>query len=78
VKSQKDGKAAVSEKGVNRSQLIREHVASNPGLSAAAIVEQMTAAGTPVSVNLVYQVLRQTGQATGKKAVTRKAKPVTI
>jgi hypothetical protein len=78
MKSQKTSDAVVSEKGVTRSQLIRNHVASNPGLSAAAIVEQMTATGTPVSVNLVYQVLRQTGETTGKEPVTRKAKPVTI
>lgn len=74
MKSQKRIKSIVSEKGVSRSQLIRDFVASNPGLSVAAIAEQLAAAGTPVSAGLIYQVLRQ---ATTKKAVSRKAKPVT-
>ncbi len=73
MKSQKRIKSVVSEKGVSRSQLIRDFVASNPGLSVAAIAEQLAAGGTPVSVGLIYQVLRND---TMKKAVTRKAKPV--
>ena len=75
MKSQKRIKSVVSEKGVSRSQLIRDFVASNPGLSVAAIAEQLAAAGTPVSAGLIYQVLRND---TKKKAVTRKAKPVSI
>jgi len=74
MKTQIRSKAPVSEKGVSRSQLIRDFVASNPGLSAAAIAEQLAAGGTPVSVGLIYQVLRQ---ATTKKPVSRKAKHVT-
>lgn len=52
---------AAAETGSSKSQLIRACVAQNPGAGASEIAAKLAAAGTPVSLPLVYQVLRRTG-----------------
>ncbi len=55
------------EPGVNKSQLIREINAQNPGLKAAEIAKMAEEAGTPVSVGLVYQALRPKDAKPGRR-----------
>jgi arginine repressor len=57
------------KKNVNKSELIRAVVASNPNMKASAIVAQLKKDGVTVSAPLVYQTLKNYGapKAPGKK-----------
>lgn len=59
------------KKNVNKSALIKELFAKNPGWKASEIAAQMKKDGTPVSLPLVYQAIRKSGsikiKSVGKK-----------
>jgi len=55
------------ETGTSKSQLIRNCVGQNPGAGASEIAAKLAAAGTPVSLPLIYQVLRRSGEKPEKK-----------
>jgi hypothetical protein len=75
-----------AETGSNKSQLIRDCLAQHPGASASEVAAKLAAAGTPVSLPLIYQVLRRSGEKPEKKkaapkaerAVTKVAKPLAV
>lgn len=56
-----------AETGTNKSQWIRDCVGQNPGAGASEIAAKLAAAGTPVSLPLIYQVLRRSGEKPEKK-----------
>jgi hypothetical protein len=51
------------KKNVNKSALIKELFAKNPGWKASEIAAQMKKDGTPVSLPLVYQAIRKSGSS---------------
>jgi hypothetical protein len=57
------------KKKINRSALIKEVAAKNPGWKASEIAAQMKKDGVPVSLPLVYQAIRKASnsKAAGKK-----------
>lgn len=75
-----------AEIGSNKSELIRKCLAEHPGASASEVAAKLAAAGTPVSLPLIYQVLRRSGEQPEKKkrgpkaerATTRAAKPLAV
>lgn len=72
------------ETGSNKSELIRKCLAEHPGASASQVAAKLAAAGTPVSLPLIYQVLRRSGEKPERKkrapkaerAAAKAAKPV--
>jgi arginine repressor len=56
------------KKNVNKSALIKEIFAKNPSWKASEIAAQMKKDGTPVSLPLVYQAIRNTGSSKVKSA----------
>lgn len=77
---------AATETGSSKSQLIRECVAQNPGAGASEIAGKLAAAGTPVSLPLIYQVLRRSGDkpdkrksaAKSERAIAKAAQPSAV
>ena len=53
--------------GVNRSQLIRDLVGSNPGLTTREIVNELAKKGHKVSLNLAYLVRSKMGRKRRKE-----------
>jgi len=63
------------KKKVNKSALIKEIFAKNPGWKASEIAAQMKKDGTPVSLPLVYQAIRNGTTKTKVAGKKRGPKP---